>query len=132
MLYRGLLAVAVTVIFQRVEGRTCDRGYTACENCCDINDDCICDRVCGGNDDRWDPESGYDAVRGCSYDYSNGFEVPDWKPCNRTQEPCVLDDEDEGPVVGMLFRFTGIIVAIPIILLSIFGKKKCSGWSRLL
>ena len=45
----------------------CQPHYTACANCCDINRDCICDNICGGNDPRWPREHGYVEGLGCSY-----------------------------------------------------------------
>ncbi len=46
---------------------SCEKGYKDCGKCCDINHDCICDKVCGGNDDRWEREKDYKDHRGCSY-----------------------------------------------------------------
>ena len=47
------------IITYRAAALECADGYTDCGSCCDINSDCICDQVCGANDNRWAPEDGY-------------------------------------------------------------------------
>ena len=88
--------------------------------CCDINDDCYCDRICGGNDDRWPREAGYNATLGCSYDHNLHFHEDDeefdnfWKSGG-----------------GTFIRFIGVILFVPIVFLAFFLRPVASGWSHL-
>jgi hypothetical protein len=61
------LLLLATLVVVDAKFRGCLSGYTSCERCCDVNSDCICDKVCGGNDGRWKREAAYNDAIGCSY-----------------------------------------------------------------
>ena len=58
----------ISLITYRAAALDCADGYTDCGSCCDINSDCICDQVCGANDNRWEPEACWCYIHslGCS------------------------------------------------------------------
>lgn len=90
--------------------KTCASGYTACPNCCDINDDCVCDKHC------WHEVEGYVDNLGCSYDYTDGFEP--------------TEGEDRRAIWQSINIFVGILI-MPFVFLSVCMRNKRSGWSEL-
>ena len=69
------LLLLATLVVVDAKFRGCLSGYTSCDKCCDVNPDCICDKVCGGNDERWPREAAYIDSIGCSYTPPQGSGV---------------------------------------------------------
>ena len=139
------LSFALLLAAARNESK-CDVGYTECpvrcspsppsvptdfasnhQKCCDINDDCVCDLHCLGNpgggasDSDPPPEFGFKKERGCSYNHAEGFEVDEGE---------VEDEMIDKRAAGFL-RLIGLIIALPVLLISLYARKYCSGWAQL-